>query len=424
MATPAARTGSTAVRADDRRLTLALYATAVFLFWFSQYVYIPTLPTYVQSKTTNLAVVGVVLSMYGLWQGIVRVPLGIAVDWAGWRKPFILVGLALAGVGAWTMATSINVEGVAVGRAITGLSTGAWVPLIVAFSGLFPPREAVRASALLTLFNSVGRILATTMTGPLNEWGGYSMPFLVATGVSALAVFSLLPLREEHRTSHAPSVGGIRQLLRRRDLMLPSALGAVQQYVNWAISFGFMVVLVKALDGNSMAQSAVVTVHIAMTALGNLLATCTAHRLGAKRLVYLSFVSLAAGTACAALSTSLPMLFVAPVFLGLGIGIGYPVLMGLSIQNIADAERTTAMGLHQSIYAIGMFVGPAVSGAIADAIGIQPMFAATAAACLVLGMLGTRFIGASSGEPHGVPSALVSEQCVADIRDLDADERG
>ncbi len=389
---PAMRTGSAAVRPDDRRLTLALYATAVFLFWFSQYIYIPTLPTYVQSKTTNLAVVGVVLSMYGLWQGIIRLPLGIAVDWAGWRKPFILVGLALSGVGAWAMASSTNVEGVAIGRAITGLSTGAWVPLIVAFSGLFPPREAVRASAMLTLFNSVGRILATSVTGPLNEWGGYSIVFLVATAVSALAVFSLLPLREERRPSQAPSVGGIRLLLRRHDLMLPSALGAVEQYVNWAISFGFMAVLVKALDGNGMAQSAVVTVHITMTALGNLLATCTAQRLGSKRLIYFSFLALAVGTAWAALSTSLAMLFVAPVFLGLGIGIGYPVLMGRSIQNIPDAERTTAMGLHQSIYAIGMFVGPAVSGAIADVVGIQPMFAATACACLALGMIGTRFI--------------------------------
>ncbi len=385
------------VRADDRRLTLALYATAVFLFWFSQYVYIPTLPTYVQSKTDNLAVVGIVLSMYGLWQGIIRLPLGIAVDWAGWRKPFILVGLALAGVGAWAMATSTTVEGVAIGRAITGLSTGAWVPLIVAFSSLFPPREAVRASAMLTLFNSVGRILATSVTGPLNEWGGYSIVFLVAGVVSALAVLSLLPLREERRPSQAPSVGGIRQLLRRRDLMLPSALSAVGQYVNWAISFGFVVVLVKTLGGDSLAQSALVTVHISMTALGNLFATCTAQRLGSKRLVYFSFVSLAAGTIWAALSTSLTMLFVAPVFLGLGIGIGYPVLMGLSIENISDAERTTAMGVHQSIYAIGMFVGPAVSGAIADAIGIQPMFAATAAMCLALGLTGTRFVRVGNG---------------------------
>ncbi len=390
---PVTITNSVGSGIGSRRFTIALYATAVLLFWFSQYIYIPILPTYIQTKTTNLAVVGVVLSMYGLWQGIVRLPLGIAVDWVGWRKPFILVGLALAGVGAWVMATSPDVEGVAIGRAITGISTGAWVPLLVAYSALYPPEEAVRASALLTFFNSVGRIFATALTGPLNEWGGYSVVFFIAVGVSALAVLTLLPLREERRPAQAPSIAGLRHLLLRRDVLLPSALSAVSQYVNWAISFGFLAVLVTHLGGNSIAQSAIVTVDIALIALGNFLASYTAHRLGAKRLVYLSFILLAIGIVWAAWSPSLTILFVAPVFLGLGIGIGYPVLMGLSIQNITDAERTTAMGLHQSIYAVGMFVGPAVSGGIAAAIGIQPMFAVTAFGCLALGLVGTRWMG-------------------------------
>jgi MFS family permease len=70
-------------------------------------------------------------------------------------------------------------------------------------------------------------------------------------------------------------------------------------------------------------------------------------------------------------------------------GIGYPVLMGMSIQRVEEAERATAMGLHQSIYAIGMFGGPIVSGALADAVGIRPMFGMTAAVCLLIGLLGT-----------------------------------
>jgi MFS family permease len=89
--------------ASSRRLMITLYAIAVFLYWIALYLYMPTLPTYAQSKSDNLALVGVVLSMYGLWQAIIRLPLGIAADWLGWRKPFIIVGLALAGLGAWAM---------------------------------------------------------------------------------------------------------------------------------------------------------------------------------------------------------------------------------------------------------------------------------------------------------------------------------
>jgi MFS family permease len=61
--------------------------------------------------------------------------------------------------------------------------------------------------------------------------------------------------------------------------------------------------------------------------------------------------------------------------------------MGLSIRDVDDSERTTAMGLHQSVYALGMFAGPWLSGILADALGLRPMFGITAAACLVVPLI-------------------------------------
>ena len=81
----------------NRRLTIGLYSACVFFFWMAQYIYVPTLPTYVQSKANDLMVVGGVLSMFGLWQAIIRLPLCIVTDWLGWRKPFIPSGMGLAG---------------------------------------------------------------------------------------------------------------------------------------------------------------------------------------------------------------------------------------------------------------------------------------------------------------------------------------
>ncbi len=64
--------------------------------------------------------------------------------------------------------------------------------------------------------------------------------------------------------------------------------------------------------------------------------------------------------------------------------------MGMSIRYVEDTERTTAMGLFQSVYAIGMFGGPWVSGWLAVAMGIRPMFGVTAFFCLTLGVLVNR----------------------------------
>jgi MFS family permease len=377
------------VGTSSRRLMITLYTIAVFLYWMSLYLYVPTLPTYVQSKSDSLALVGVVLSMYGLWQAIIRLPLGIAADWLGWRKPFIIVGFALVGLGAWIMGVADSVNGLIVGRAITGLAAGTWVPLVVVFSSLFPPHEAVRATAMLTFVGSAGRVLATGVTGSLNDWGGYSLAFFLAAGAAALAVLIVLPAREEHRPPQRPSIAGIGSLITRPDVLLPSLLAALSQYANWTATFGFMPILARQLGATDVTQSVLMSMHIGVVVLGNLLTTVIVRRIGARRLVYIGFVLLSAGIGGAALAPSLPLIFVSQFWIGLGQGISYSVLMGLSIRYVADAERTTAMGLHQAVYAIGMFGGPWLSGRLADAVGIRPVFGVTAFVCLALGLFVT-----------------------------------
>ena len=375
-----------------RGLRIAIYVVAVFLYWIALYLYMPTLPVYAESKSDNLALVGVALSMYGLWQAVVRLPVGVASDWLGWHKPFIVVGFILAGLGAWTMGIAPDINRLIIGRAITGLAAGTWVPLVVVFTSLFPPQEAVRASTLLTLVGSIGRILATGVTGSLNETGGYPLAFFLAGGAALLAAVTLLPARETRRPRQRPSLAGIARLISRRDVLLPSLLSAVDQYVNWAATFGFIPILARRLGATHVTQSLLLSINMVVLALGNLMTTAIIGRVGARRLVFLSFILLAAGVGGAALAPSLPLLFASQFSIGLAQGIVYPVLMGLSIRHVRDSERTTAMGLHQSVYAIGMFAGPWLSGILAEAIGIRPVFGVTALVCLALGVLGTRLL--------------------------------
>ena len=79
---------------------LVLFAGAVFLLWFSQYVFVPTLPEFLRSKVHSLALVGSILAMYGLWQAAVRLPLGILIDAIGRQKLFLLGGFLIGALGA------------------------------------------------------------------------------------------------------------------------------------------------------------------------------------------------------------------------------------------------------------------------------------------------------------------------------------
>ncbi len=374
----------------NRRLTIALVAITVLLYWVGLYLYVPTLPTYAQTKTGNLATVGMILSMYGLWQAIIRLPVGIAADWLGWRKPFILVGLTLVGLGAWLMGAADGATGLLVGRIITGLAAGTWVPLVVVFSSLFPPRDVVRATAWLNFIAFGGRVLATSVTGWLNEMGGYSLAFNLSAGAAVVAFFAMLGTHESRRPPQRPSLSSIGSLAARGDVLLPSLLSLITHYAIFATTFGFLPILAKQLGASDVVQSILVSMNLALGALSSVLVTVIVGRVGARRLVYLSFVLSAMGIGLAAVATSLASVFVAQGCLGLGFGISYPVLMGWSIQHVEERQRTTAMGLFQSVYSIGMFAGSWVSGLLAHAMGIQPMLGVTAFVCLTLGLLLTR----------------------------------
>jgi predicted MFS family arabinose efflux permease len=238
-------------------------------------------------------------------------------------------------------------------------------------------------------------VAATGVTGSLNNLGGYSLAFYLAAGLAVLAALLTLPASEKTHPRRQPSVDRIGRLITRRDVLLPSVLAAIVQYYVWAVTFSFMPILAGRLGATDVSQSMLMSLHVGLVALGSFSAAGIVRRVGALRLVYVTFFFLALGTALTALAPNLAAVFVAQFLLGVGRGLGYPVLMGLSIRDVADAQRTTAMGLHQSVYSIGMFAGPWLSGIMADAMGIRPMLGVTAAVCLVAALALIRLLPAT-----------------------------
>lgn len=376
----------------ERKRSIILFAAAVFFYWIALYLYVPTLPTYAATKTDRLALIGTVVSMYGLWQALIRLPLGITADWLGRRRVLILGGVALVSLGALVMGSATTITTLAIGRAITGLSAGTWVLLVVAFSGLFPPDEAVRATALLTLVGSLGRMLATGTNGVWNSIGGYPLAFRLAAIAGVVAFVCILLTRETRRPSVKPNLGKVKTLLLQPAVLVPSLLALVAQYANWSSTFGFTPIVAQRLGASDTMVGMLVSLNVGVTMVANLATATLSKRIPTRWLAIAGFVALALGFTGLAWAPSLPVVFASEFCVGFSMGILSPTLMGLSIQRIPDAQRSTAMGFHQAVYAIGMFAGPWLSGILGDAIGIPLTFTVTGIATLLLGLLGTHIL--------------------------------
>jgi MFS family permease len=283
------------------------------------------------------------------------------------------------------MAGAEGPGGVAVGRAFTGLAAGTWVPLVAVFSGLFPRDRAVFASSLLTFSGSVGRMLSTGLNGVLVEAGGYALPFILAALASGIAVALILITRVQRQPRSRPSLSAIVGILRRRDFLLPTLMSMVVMFGSWAVTFGFLPIRAADLGAGDVLKSLLIAANIGAVTAGNLANTVVSTRVRNTTIVFVALVGLCGGMVLAALAPGVGLLFVATLIMGLSNGFNYPTLMGTSIQGIGSSQRTVATGIHQSVYAIGMFTGPWIAGVIADTTGIPWMFVIVAALCLVAG---------------------------------------
>jgi MFS family permease len=358
-----------------------------FLFWVALYLYVPTLPTYVKTKTLNLATVGMVLSMYGLWQALARLPMGIAAGALGRGKPLIILGLLFCSAGAFIMGRGNSILVLAIGRAFTGLSASTWVLLIVVFSTFFEEEKAIFSSALLTFAASFGRLLSTSSNGFLNRAGGYPLAFHLAGVFSLLAIVLVLFVQEKDQSPMDLSLKAVAKLVVRKDVILPTCVSIMVHYGDWGVTFGFLPILAHQMGMGDVAKSMLIGTNIMGITAATLLNTLVLKRGGHIRILLSGALLFFFGIMLIAFSPSRGYLFAGTGCMGFAFGIVYPILVGMSIQKVERSQRTTAMGIHQAFYAIGMFTGPWLTGIIADYLDIRPTFFLTAGFYLILVLL-------------------------------------
>ena len=372
---------------DEHRRSKTLFLAVTFLFWITLYLYVPTLPIYIKLKTADLATVGMVLSMYGLWQAFARLPMGIIGDVMGRGKPLIVSGIFMGVAGAVIMGLGNSIFVLAAGRALTGISAGIWVLLVVVFSTFFDEDKAIFASSMLTFSASFGRMVATASTGFLNRVGGDRLPFYLAGACGVVAIFLVLLIREPRRPPMKISLRSVAQLFLRRDVLLPTVMSTVVHYSDWAVTFGFLPILAQQMGVGDVARSLLISLNIGGITVANLLNTLLLKRVKHGRLLIAGALLFFTGIILIAVSPVRAYLYVGTVCMGFAFGMVYPILVGMSIHNVDRSQRSTVMGIHQSFYALGMFTGPWVSGIIADYMGIRPVFFMTAGGFFVLAFL-------------------------------------
>ena len=185
----------------------ALRMLGLFLILPVFAIHAKTLPGY------DIALVGWVLGIYGLTQGCLQIPFGMASDRFG-RKPVIIFGLALFAAGSFVAAMPGDIWTAMIGRAIQG--AGAISAAVTAFLSDLT-REENRTKAMALIGASIGLTFALSLVGAPVLYAAIGMDgIFTLTGVLALAAICvvawLVPSAGE--ALHAPAPDVVRPTLR------------------------------------------------------------------------------------------------------------------------------------------------------------------------------------------------------------------
>jgi MFS family permease len=377
-----------AAQGARRYLTIS-YILAVLLFWASLYMYVPILPIHARRLGADDAMIGVIVGSYGLAQLILRIPLGAISDRLGKRKPFVLAGFVASAASALALALARTPAQLFFARLLGGIAACSWVTITVLFAAFYPPQAAVRATSLLGFASSTGQMAATFAGGLAAARWGHVAPFLSGALLAAAGLLPMLAVREP--AQEPGSIPSLRQILRvlvRPFLLLVSLVAALLQYATFATSYAFVPVYAAERLGLTAAQVGALTSLVLLPyALVSAVVAGLASRFGERELVTLGLAVVALATALVPATHSFSWLLLARLLFGLGSGLTYPVLMGMSIKAVPQQERATAMGAFQAIYALGMTAGPALSGLVSQSLSLPAVFWLTAALSLFGGAL-------------------------------------
>lgn len=345
--------------------------TVTTLFWFSVYLYTPILPNYIKALGASYLMVGLILGCYGVGQLVFRVPIGIISDRLNKRRIFISLGLLCQVISSVGLYFFTSPALILVFRSFSGIGAAFWVIFTVLYSGYFAENEAAKAVGILNAFCNGGILFGLISGGFIVRTFSVRATFLVSVAIAAAGLLLSFAISEKKVDRKPAEVKELLMVVKDSNFQTVSVIGVICQFVSFATVYGFTPVVAAGLGASDFHIAMLTALSTVPGIIGSILSgSFFAEKIGEKKTMIFGLVIAAISCCVIPFAHNMTVLAISQLIGGFGTGTVFPLLMGLSIKNVATDKRATAMGIFQAVYGLGMFMGPTIVGALTDGIGI------------------------------------------------------
>jgi MFS family permease len=390
-----------------------LVVTGVGLLFFVYIgMLIPVVPLFIEGPLgAGEFGIGVTVAVFALAAIAARPLIGRLADRYG-RRALLIGGGLLAALSGVASSQITEFWQLLVLRGLTGVGEAAvFVGAATLIADMSPrDRRAEGASYFsVAVFGGIGigPILGEALLDDTNFERAFIVAGLFALLSAGLAVFA--PSRVEPAEGIDDSIPSAAPASGRRKFIHPAALlpGVVLAAgVAAFASFGAFIPdyarsVGLASSGGLFALYALVSVVV------RIFGATLPERLGPRRAVTIALSNVLIGLLILAAVPSIPALWIASAFVGVGMAFNYPSLMALTVNRASDRDRAWAVSSFTMFFEVGSVVGGLAIGGLGEIVGKQYGFYGGVVFCL-LGLYLLRVRLVPPGSPDAGPVRLHS----------------
>jgi MFS family permease len=323
----------------------------------------------------SVALVGLALGIYGLAQGVLQIPFGMASDRWG-RKPMLYAGLAIFAAGSFLGAAADDIWTVIAARALQGAGAISSVAMALAAD---LTREQHRTKVMAMIGSMIGLMFALSLVGAPLLYRAIGMDGLfVLTGLLCFGAMALVRWQVPEPPAPPPRTAGRRGALGAEQLRLNAGI-----FILHVVLYAMFVVLPPMLvaRGLALTEHWLLYLPVVLASFAFMVpAIRYADRGGAKPMLLGAVVLLA----CAlGLLGALEPGITAIAILMLAFFIAFNVLEALLpalVSRLAPAaNRGMVIGVYNTTQTLGVFFGGLLGGWLAAVLGASGVFTACGA---------------------------------------------
>ena len=340
---------------------------------------------------TSYTQIGYIVSLFGLSKAITNLLFGATSDKIG-RKPVIVIGILLTGIGGAIIGNSSSFVFMLLGTILVGVGGGAtFVGIMVSLTEVLPLQIGL-AMGLFELAAYGGSSIGTYIGGLVSLSYGIRFPFylfIIISIISAIMCLTLLPETNTILTSfNKPKSVFSKIIIDEFKKIIPLCVAGFSSKILDSLIISFLPLYLLSMQLGLTQISLVLSSFTFSWALVQPISGHISDRIGRKQI---TLIGLAGSSVIIWLFIGIvnySYLVILAIFLGVGAALYYTPLVAM-VSDIAPPEIEGAIiGVYRFFRDMGYFLGPIILGKIGDIYGLKYSFFLTSitlmAACMIL----------------------------------------